>query len=122
MTLLASEKFSVLCINASEKSVKIVNEFNDVIQPLFKQIQQVNIADKLCSKLQTVKLKVKEKCYEITLWNCFICKEVLYQYKSLWVLMNDKLILKLICEVHVPSSDKHKDINWTVKLIKQCYH
>ena len=67
MTLLASEKFFISCIDAPEGPVEVKDEPDKVIQPLFKQIQQVNIADKLCFKLQTAKLKDKEKCYETTL-------------------------------------------------------
>ena len=111
MTLLASEKFSVSCIDAPEGSVEVRDEPDKVIQPLFKQIQQANIADKLCFKLQTAKLKGKEKCHETTLQNCSVCKGALYQHEGLWVPVNDELILELIQEVHVPPSGRHKGIN-----------
>ena len=83
MTLLASEKFSVLCIDAPEGPVEVRDELNKVIQPLFEQIQQVNIANKLCSELQTAKLEGKEKCHKTTLQNCSIHKEALYQHEGL---------------------------------------
>ena len=83
MTLLASEKFSVLCINAPEGLVEVRDEPDEVIQPLFEQIQQANIADKLCSKLQTAKLEGKEECYGITLQNCSVHEGALYQHEGL---------------------------------------
>ena len=111
MTLLASEKFSVSCIDAPEGLIEVRDEPDEVIQPLFERIQQVNIADKLCSELQTAKLKGKEKCYGTTLQNCSICEGALYQHEGLWVSVNDELILELIQEVHVPPSGEHKGIN-----------
>ena len=122
MTLLASEKFSVSCIDAPEGLIEVRDEPDEVIQPLFERIQQVNIADKLCSELQTAKLEGKEKCHETTLQNCSVHEGALYQHEGLWVPVNDELILKLIQEVHVPLSGGHKGINRTVKLIKRYYH
>ena len=69
-----------------------------------------------------MKSEGKVKCHEFTLQHCFICERVLYQYESLWFSANNELILKLIQEVHVSSSGKHKGINQTVKLIKCYYH
>ena len=62
------------------------------------------------------------KCHEITLQHCFIREGALYQHESLWVSVNNELILELVWEVHVPSSGEHKGINQTVKLIKCYYH
>ena len=36
MTLLASEKFSVSCVDAPERLVEVRDESDEVIQPLFK--------------------------------------------------------------------------------------
>ena len=96
MTLLTSEKFSVFCINTNQESVEATDESVDIVQPLFEQICQVNIADELCSELNTAKSEGKVKCHEITLQHCFICERALYQHESLWVSANNELILKLI--------------------------
>ena len=78
MTLLTSEKFSVFCININQESVEVTDESVNIIQPLFEQICQVNIADELCSELCTAKSEDKVKCHEITLQHCFIHERVLY--------------------------------------------
>ena len=122
MTLLTLKKFSVFCMNTNWEPVEVTDEPVDIVQPLFERICQVNIADELCSELRTAKSEGKVKCYEITLQDCFICEEALYQHESLWVSVNNELILKLIQEVHVLSSGEHKGINQTVKLIKRYYH
>ena len=111
MTLLTLKKFSVSCMNTNWEPVEVTDESVDIVQSLFEQICQANIADKLCSELCTVKSEGKVKCYEITLQHCFICEGALYQHESLWVSVNNELILKLIWEVHVLSSGKHKGIN-----------
>ena len=122
MTLLTLKKFSVFCMNTNWEPVEVTDEPVDIVQPLFERICQANIADELCSELHTAKSEGKVKCHEITLQHCFIHKEALYQHESLWVSANNELILKLIQEVHVLSSDEHKGINQTVKLIKRYYH
>ena len=122
MTLLTLKKFSVFCMNTNWEPVEVTDEPVDIVQPLFERICQANIADELCSELCTVKSEGKVKCHEITLQHCFICERALYQHESLWVSANNELILKLVWEVHIPSSGEHKSINQTVKLIKRYYH
>ena len=96
MTLLTLKKFSVFCMNTNQEPVEVTDESVDIVQSLFEQICQANIADKLCSELCTVKSEGKVKCYKITLQHCFICEGALYQHESLWVSANNELILKLI--------------------------
>ena len=96
MTLLTSEKFSVSCMNTNWEPVEVTDESVNIVQPLFEQICQVNIADELCSELHTAKSEGKVKCHEITLQHCFIRERALYQHESLWVSANNELILKLV--------------------------
>ena len=98
-------------MNTNWEPIEVTDESVNIVQSLFKQICQVNIADKLCSELCTAKSEGKVKCHEITLQHCFICERALYQHESLWVSANNELILKLIQEVYVLSSDEHKSIN-----------
>ena len=96
MTLLAPEKFSVSCMDTNQEPVEATDEPVDIVQPLFEQICQANIADELCSELRTAKSEGKVKCHGITLQHCSIRERALYQHESLWVPANNELILELV--------------------------